>query len=57
MNPTTLEAVKLLLELQNQSLVTKEQKELALKMIDKLLFIMSKDVDQGYEKYAQVKLV
>lgn len=57
MNPTTLEAVKLLLELQNSTLLTGEQKETALKMVDKLLFIMTKDVDQGYEKYAQVKIV
>ena len=56
MNPTTLEAIKLFLEMQNNTLVTDEQKKQTLLMLDKLLMIMEKDVQQAYEKYASIKL-
>lgn len=56
MNPTTLEAIKLFLEMQHNTLVTDEQKKQTLLMLDKLLMIMEKDVQQAYEKYASIKL-
>lgn len=56
MNPTTLEAIKLFLEMQNNTLITAGQKEQTLLMIDKLLMIMQKDVQQAYEKYASIKV-
>lgn len=56
MNPTTLEAIKLFLEMQNNTLLTEAQKKQTLLMMDKLLMIIEKDVQQAYEKYATIKV-
>jgi hypothetical protein len=56
MNPVSLEAIRLLLGLIDSTDKDEEKKRL-LKMVDNLVFIMEKDIEQAYQKYATVKLV
>ena len=56
MNPVSLEEIRLLLGLAENTTKEEEKKRL-LKMVDNLVFIMEKDIEQAYSKYATVKLV
>lgn len=56
MNPISLDAIKLLLDM--QALSSKEEdKSKFQKMIDSLVFIMEKDIEQAFQKYSTVKLM
>jgi hypothetical protein len=56
MNPVSLEAIRVLLGLAEGT--TKEaEKARLLKMVDQLVFIMEKDIEQAFEKYSTVKLM
>lgn len=54
MNPVTLEAIKLLLELNDNPNISMDQKVTNLQIIEKMLFIIEKDVNQAYAKYSAV---
>ena len=56
MNPVSLDAIRLLLGLIDQTEVKEEQARLT-RMIDNLLFIMEKDIEQAFQKYSTVKLM
>ena len=56
MNPVSLEAIRLLLGLVAETDKEEEKKRL-LKMVDSLVFIMEKDIEQAFQKYSTVKLV
>lgn len=49
MNPITLEAIKLLTDLQNTD-ISQEDKDMASKMVGKLLRFMDTDIDAVVEK-------
>lgn len=56
MNPVSLDAIKLLMDL--SALTDKESEKLRYaKVIEQLLFIMEKDVEQAFQKYSTVKLM
>lgn len=56
MNPTSLEAIRVFLGLID--IETKESEKIRLKkMIDQLIFVMEKDIEQAFQKYSTVKLV
>lgn len=52
MNPVTLEAIKLFLEMKKTA--SAEMKEQLQAMIEKMVFICDKDIDQAYMKYSTV---
>lgn len=53
MNPVTLDAIKLFLDLLARTDIEAEQKRLT-SMVDKLIFIVEKDIDQAYAKYSSI---
>lgn len=56
MNPVSLEAIKLLLTMADTTSIDAEKTRL-LKMVESLIFIMEKDIEQAFQKYSTVKLV
>lgn len=54
MNPITLDAIKLLLDMQSSSMASPEQKEEALNLVDKLLKFMGSDIDAVLEKNSKL---
>lgn len=56
MNPVSLDAIRLLLGL-SEATDKEEEKARLLKMVDNLIFIMEKDIEQAFHKYSTVKIV
>lgn len=56
MNPVSLDAIRLLLGLADATDKTEEKARL-LKMVEQLVFIIEKDIEQAFQKYSTVKLV
>jgi hypothetical protein len=55
MNAITIEAIKLLLSM--LEVAKEEEKQRLSKMVESLVCIMEKDIEQAFQRYASVKLV
>lgn len=57
MNPVSLDAIKLLLDMKALNPNDIEYGKRLDKIVESLLFIIEKDVEQAFQKYSSVKLV